>query len=211
MVIGEVISWFKDLASYLVTQAPYPIRIMFWVIMFLAMSSVINLFFMFGNACTTDGTLYEPDNALDALKIQTKRVGLNNNLNYTLVNSTFDPVDEPSILRQLWESTLFVLNMGGQSCVVDGQVVLNCDSDNPVALQELEYRSAQEAQRYDDYVRANGQLKNDGDALVGVVCENENTQMSFAGINVMNKELWLILTVLLILAPFIKMALEKKK
>ena len=208
--LRETVAWLRDLVKYLITTAPYPIKMLFWILIFLAMSTLVNIVFTFSNVCTTDGVLYQPDGFGSAISIQYQRIKLSDNLNYTIVNSTFEPV-EINFTTQLWESIKYFWTYGDGACVYEGKTFLACDTDNPVWVQKAEYFINQQAQEYNLAVEENGILKDDSDSVVGVTCDHENTHITFVGIDMMNKELWVVLTVILILFPVLIYALNKRR
>lgn len=191
MVFSGIITAITDSVRWVVTEAPAPIRAALWVFMFMALAGVLNFFFTFTAACTTDEQLYTPDNTYWAFRTQFKRIALSNNINYTLINQTGD-IEEPSLWSKLWN-------------------FVNFGDDSEVEASYSDYYDAAEAARFDQFIRDHGQLREYADnELVTIGCSNENAQLLVAGINISDKGLWFVAGFLVILWPMIAIALKRK-
>lgn len=213
LIISDILDWLRGALTYLVSGAPYPLRVMFWVILFLGMGTLVSLFFGFQNACTTDGQLYQPDSVADGIAIQIERVKLSNGINYTLVNSSFDPLPEATILERVETAWYYSFPWGrDDTCVVGGVLFHGCNSSNTAYIERVTFWDAQTAREYDIYIRDRATLKDiEEETVLGVTCSHQNAHLSFLGIDVMNKELWLVLTVILIIFPLLVYGLNKRR
>ena len=213
MVLSEIIAWMRSFLTYLVSSAPYPIRMIFWVFIFLSVAGLMNLFFAFSHVCDSEGVLYSPDSAWTAVKIQKERLGLEEKFNLTageINGSEFTDLDNQSFFDNLKSATYWLFTMGMDSCMVGGQIIVNCDTDDPIKLEKLEYLESRQIVIYDELVHEEATIVSEQEGLVTAQCDSFHPQLAFAGINIMNKELWLVLTILLVLAPFIKMVLDRR-
>lgn len=215
MVLGEIINWFRDLLKFIIEHAPYPLKVAFWLFLFLGMATLLNFFFTFNAVCTTEGELYKPDSSIDALRSQYKRMELANNLNYTLVNSLGEEVDyeHPALWERVWASILYLASFGDEGAtIIDGRVYYDLGDNLTLISDQVEYRDATMAYKYNSWIKDHAtKIESPENELLGLECNNENVAFRVAGINIMNKELWLALFVLIAFAPLFKMALDSRR
>lgn len=221
MVFSELVAWLRDSVKFVIEHAPYPLKAGLWLFAFFTFAGILSFFFSMSVACTTQGEAYTPDSPYWALKMEWERVSLDNNLNYALIdelNNTVDIYEEPAWYDRVYDSLIYLVSFGN---------VQNFDLEgNPSTYGEIRYTNdenytlvygisdvydAQQALKYDEFVREHGTLQTDSDnEVVGVVCQNENPKLSMFGINVMDKTLWLVLSIFVILAPYLAMALNRR-
>jgi len=193
MAFGELFSWLRDFIKYFLTEAPYPLKIAFWVFLFLGLSGIVSLMFSFNTLCDSTGQAYSPDNYWTSFKLNIEKLGLDSGVNVSAVNTSLDDMAVPSIWAEAW------LFWGSQNYVDDFKVTYSDYIDYGRYIE------------YDDDLKSSATLQEvDDNQLLYVDCVGINSRFYVGGVDIASKELWITLLVVMWVAPILIFVLKKK-
>jgi len=193
-MLDAIISWFRDLVKYFISEAPYPLKIAFWVFLFLSMAGIFSLIFSFNTLCDSNGQEYQPDTTWWAFKLNTQKIGMESGLNVSVINQSLDDLDQPSIWAQAW----YFWSSG--------------DYQERFKVTYADYIAVGQYLEYEKDLRAHASPKEvNEDELLNVKCVGFSSRFFIGGVDVMNKELWLVILIMLWVGPLLLFALKQRR
>lgn len=190
--IKDIVKFVKDWVFWAASNAPYPLRVATWVIMFMSSAWLFGFLFSLGGVCTTQGDLYRPNTIPAAIDLNMGNFALANDLNYTWVNAT----NESTEIGVTYTDSFFVWVA---SMITYGTDINDSEAGALDSVSSL--YSVEKAAQYNQDVVAKSTPHPEQSGIVQLDCDHENTIVRIAGINIFNPALWGVLTVLIMLFP----------
>ena len=188
MGFADAFNWIKDVLLYLVGEAPYPLKVAFWVFCFLMFAGLFSILYSFNTLCDFEDQAYQPNNMMSAIELNIKKIGVDTGYNVSCANCT----QKPTFLEHVQSAWSIQDTMDFQ-------------------VKYEPYYKASEAKKYLTALNESATRKDvDETELMGVRCKGGSARLFIGGIDLVNKELWITLLVGLWIAPLIIFIIKKR-